>query len=55
MVKKLTAETAATQVTQALKPAADFRVTTAHDPRSDPPVQQQMAPALKKSLGIDQS
>ena len=55
MTKKLDADGAAKQVTEAGQPGSDFHVTTAHDPRQAPPVKRQMPASLKKALGIDQS
>jgi hypothetical protein len=51
MVKKLNAESAAKQIAQALQPAVEFRVTTAHDPRSDPPAKKPLPAPLAKALG----
>lgn len=54
MTKKLNADTAARQVTEALQPAIDFRVTTVHDPRQDPPVKKPLPADLARALGQTQ-
>lgn len=54
MTKKLDADSAATQVNDALQPAVDFRVTTAHDARQDPPTPNPLPATLKKALGVGQ-
>jgi hypothetical protein len=51
MVKKLTAATAAQQVTQALQPVANFRVTDADLKQPAPPRQNPMPAPLSKALG----
>jgi hypothetical protein len=53
MVKKLTATTAANQVTQAGQPAVEFKITNgeAHDPRQAPPAKKPLPAPLAKALG----
>jgi hypothetical protein len=53
MVKKLTADSAAKQVTQALQPVVEFKITSgeANDPRQAPPVKKPLPAPLAKALG----
>ncbi|MGY8677121.1 hypothetical protein Q2941_04815 [Bradyrhizobium sp. UFLA05-153] len=57
MVKKLNAETAAKQVSDALQPATDFRIPSGqpNDPGQAPPTPKPMPTPLEKALGINQA
>ncbi|MGY3396485.1 hypothetical protein [Bradyrhizobium sp. 1200_D9_N1_1] len=54
MIKKLDADSAAKQVTEALQPVSDFRVVQPTDPRQAPPVKQPLPGPLEQALGINQ-
>ena len=55
MVKKLDADSAATQVNQALQPTVDFRVVQPTDPRQVAPANKPPAsPEVRRALGINQ-
>ncbi|MET3990573.1 hypothetical protein ABID65_002208 [Bradyrhizobium sp. S3.9.2] len=51
MAKRLNADSAAKQVTEALQPVNDFCVTTAHDSRQEPPARKPLPAELARALG----
>ena len=51
MVKKLDADSAAKQVTEALQPVVDIKITPTRDPRQEPPAKTPLPADLARALG----
>ncbi|WP_161495803.1 hypothetical protein [Bradyrhizobium japonicum] len=51
MVKKLNADSAARQVTEALQPAVDVKITPTADPRQAAPAKNPLPADLARALG----